>query len=91
MDHDREGLPAPKHKPEWVYDTPINFWELSLPEQLIYSSAYGADFQFSHNKRGSIGMVANNALYSFWRIHGNPRYSFPSNTSFRFTNDDWGH
>lgn len=79
-------------KPEWVRNTPINVWELSLPEQLVYTSAYGSEFQYGHGRRGGVVELARNALYSFWRQHGNPKFSFPQDDkSFTFADDDWGN
>lgn len=79
------------NKPEWIYNTPINFWELSTPEQMVYAAAYAAEFKGSHNKAGFAPGVAKNALYSFWRTNGNPRFSFPNDRKFRFGDDDWGY
>ena len=82
-------LDVTPQKPEWEYNTPVKFWELSLPEQLIYTAAYGAEFQYGLNKNDRVVQVAKNALYSFWRRHGNPRFTLLSPLA-TFADDDWG-
>lgn len=76
--------------PEWHFNKLIKFWDLSIPEQSVYTAAYGAKFALSHNNENYCLEVARNALYSFWRNHGNPRNKFPANKAFRFADDDWG-
>lgn len=79
------------HLPEWHHNKLIKFWDLSLPEQQVYAAAYGAKFSSSHNKDDYCLPIARNALYSFWRRHGNPRNKFPADKAFRFADDDWGY
>ncbi len=75
--------------PEWK-NNKLKFWNLSTPEQMVYTAAYGSEFHFSYNKNNNATDVARNAVYSFWRRHGNPRHKFPADKAFRFGDDDWG-
>lgn len=77
--------------PEWHYNKLIKFWDLSTPEQMVYTAAYGSRWQANtdYYTEGAL-QVARNALYSFWRRHGNPRFKFPADKAFRFADDDWG-
>jgi hypothetical protein len=92
MREDKKKAHRPTGKPEWVRNAPINVWELSLPEQMVYTAAYGSEFQYGHGRRGGVVELARNALFTFWRHHGNPKFSFPQDDkSFTFADDDWGN